>query len=95
MSGASVLGSDHVRSPDGIGLFVNWKMSGVAYNNYADSRVGSPITITSVYHDCSGDGGNSYWPTFGFEWAQGTMPGVYGDNDVGMTSYVFTLGSQI
>ena len=44
MSGASVVGSNHVRSPDGIGLFVNWKMSGVAYNNYADSRVGSRLS---------------------------------------------------
>ena len=31
-----------------IGVFVNWKMSGVAFNDYADYRVGSPIT--SDYH---------------------------------------------
>ena len=26
------------------GLFLNWKMSGYHYNDYADIRVGSPIT---------------------------------------------------
>lgn len=32
----------------GFGVFVAWKMSGSHYNNYADYRVGSPIT--THYH---------------------------------------------
>lgn len=32
------------RSIDSCGLFHDWKMSGRYYNNYADSRVGSPTT---------------------------------------------------
>ena len=41
----------------GIGLFHDWKMSGVAYNNYADYRVGSPITMH--YHK---------WSTSDYDW---------------------------
>jgi len=78
-----------------IGLFHDWKMSGVAYNDYADPRVGSPITTMSVYHDCSGDGGNIYWPIFGFKWDYGTQCGVFGDNDTAMSSPAATIGSQI
>lgn len=78
-----------------IGLFHDWKMSGVAYNDYANYRVGSPITITSVYHDCSGDGGNSYWPEFGYSWNYKTQCGIFPDDDVDMTYNVYTLGSQI
>ena len=77
-----------------IGLFHDWKMSGVAYNNYADSRVGSPITITSVYHDCSGDGGNSYWPGFGSTWRVRTITGIFHDNDTSKTSYGDSGGSR-
>lgn len=77
------------------GLFADWKMSGTYYDDYALSRVGSPITITSVYHDCSGDGGNIYWPIFGFKWDYGTQCGVFGDNDTAMSSPAATIGSQI
>lgn len=31
----------YVSIASGFGIFVNWKMSGVAYNDYADRRVGS------------------------------------------------------
>lgn len=48
LCGAGTVGSNHVRPPVGIGLFVDWKMSGSYYNNYADYRVGSPIT--THYH---------------------------------------------
>ena len=62
--------------------------------NESREFVGSPTTIMSVYHDCSGDGGNIYWPIFGFKWDYGTMCGVFGDNDTSMTSPAPTIGSQ-
>ena len=37
-----------IRPPYGIGIFDDWKMSGSYYNDYADYRVGSPIT--THYH---------------------------------------------
>ena len=41
----------------GFGVFVDWKMSGYHYNDYADPRVGSPIT--SDYHLWHHDSGHS------------------------------------
>ena len=41
----------------GFGVFVNWKISGAAYNDYADYRVGSPIT--THYH---------WWDTSDYDW---------------------------
>lgn len=43
-----------------IGLFHDWKMSGVVYNDYADPRVGSPIT--THYHWWDGSSGNWHGP---------------------------------
>ena len=57
LCGAGTVGSNHVRPPIGIGLFVDWKMSGSYYNNYADYRVGSPIT--THYHK---------WSTSNWDW---------------------------
>ena len=42
------------------GLFHDWKMSGSYYNNYADPRVGSPIT--SDYHKWSTSDRDWYGP---------------------------------
>ena len=36
--------SGGVSVPSLRGIFNDWKMSGAAYNDYADYRVGSPIT---------------------------------------------------
>lgn len=77
----------------GCGTFVDWKMSGSHYSGYADYRVGSPITIMSVYHDYSGDGGNSYWPVFGCKWASVSSGGIFHDNDTSMSGRPDTAGS--
>ena len=67
----------------GFGIFLNWKMSGPHYNDYADSRVGSPITTMSVYHDCSGDGGAIYDPVFCCPPRETGREGLFYDNDLG------------
>ena len=45
------------RTPNFSGLYHDWKMSGSYYNNYADYRVGSPIT--TQYH---------WWNTADVSW---------------------------
>jgi len=46
----------------------------------------------SVYHDCSGDGGNIYYPVFGCPLRETGREGLFYDND--LTSTHRECGSQ-
>lgn len=46
------------------------------------------------YHDCSGDGGNSYWPVYGCTWGGKHESGIYHDNDTS-TSADSLIGSRL
>ena len=50
----------YVSIATGFGVFVDWKMSGYHYNDYADIRVGSPIT--TYYHKWSTSDHDWYGP---------------------------------